>query len=432
MQNLQQMSPKQIKSLNEANSRINIWEGAVRSGKSYASLWKWLEYIQNGPAGDLMMIGRTDRTIKRNLISELIKFLGLDVKYYSGKGELHLWGRTIYLIGANDERAEGKIRGSTIAGAYVDEVSLIPESFFKMLLSRLSVEGSKLFGTTNTDSPFHWLKRDFLEKKEELDLSSWHFSLEDNPSLSQSFIKNIKREYRGLWYQRFIEGKWLLAEGTVYDFFDPAIHTIDHPNGMANYYIIGIDYGTQNPTGFALIGFNPNIYPNIWLEKEYYYDSKENFRQKTDTEFADDLKKFINGYNIEAIYLDPSAASFKMELRKQKISPLLDAKNDVLDGIRFQSMLLSNGTYKICKRCKNTIKEYGTYIWDPKSSQIGIDKPLKENDHLMDAQRYALYSHFFNYSDSDSLSPERIREMKMKHLGYRPNTVEEFMKPGWS
>lgn len=369
---------------------------------------RWIEYIMTGPKGDMMMIGKTNTSLYRNVVRPMIEFIGVDAEYYSGKQELRLWDRTIFLVGANDERAQGKIQGSTLAGAYVDEGCLIPESFFNMLLSRLSVPDSKLFVTTNPDSPFHWFKVNFLDRKEELNgeqknhLASWQFLMEDNPSLSDSYKDMLKREYKGLWYKRYIEGKWVLAEGTIYDFFDTQLHTIEMFPTQVTYYIVGVDYGTSNPTAFCLIGYNPSIFPNMWLEQEYYWDSRKQNRQKTDVEFALDLKKFIGYKPIKAIYMDPSAASFKLECRKQGIDSIYDAENEVLDGIRFQSQLLSSGTYKISRHCKNAIEEYGTYRWDNKSIKMGIDKPLKENDHLMDAQRYALFTHFFNKNKSNS------------------------------
>lgn len=376
-------------------------------------------YCIYGPKGDLMMVGKTNTSIYRNVIKPMVEMIGADAQYFSGKQEMHLWGRTIYIVGANDERAQGKIQGSTLAGAYVDEASLIPESFFNMLLSRLSIPESKLFCTTNPDSPFHWLKANFIDRKDPenpLHIDSWAFLMEDNPSLTEEYKKQLKREYRGLWYQRYIEGKWVLAEGTIYDFFDTDLHTIALPPGPALYYLIGIDYGTTNPTAFSLIGYNPNLFPNIWLEKEYYWDSRKQNRQKTDSEYADDLKRFMKGYVIKAIYLDPSAASFKAELRKQGIEGVHDADNEVLDGIRYQSLLISNGTYKICKACVNAVKEYSQYRWDEKSIRLGEDKPLKENDHLMDSQRYVLYTHFFNKS-RDNNNAQALEDRWQKAAG---------------
>jgi PBSX family phage terminase large subunit len=307
--------------------------------------------------------------------------LGDFVKYYIGKQEMEILGRKIYVVSANDARSEGKIRGSTFVGAYIDEATLLPETFFKMLLSRLSLPGAKLFATTNPDSPYHWLRRDFLDRAADLDLLTWEFKIEDNPSLSGEFVKQIKQEYSGLWYQRFIEGKWVQAEGAVYDFFDPSIHCIDYPTHPATHYIAGIDYGTSNAFACVLIGINYDHWPNMWVESEYYFDSKISQRQKTDYEYANDLELFLKWKPIKAIYIDPSAASFRLELGKRNIDSLFEAKNEVLDGIRLVAQHLTQGTLKICRQCKNTVAQFQSYVWDPKSNKLGVDRPLKENDH---------------------------------------------------
>ena len=413
------LSPKQTRSLVESTARLNIWEGPVRSGKSYSCFWRWIDFIQNGPKGPLIICGRTEPTIKRNIIRPLYELIGDDLQYASGKGEIQLWGRTIDVVGANDERAEAKIRGSEYVGALLDEVTILPENFVKMLFSRLSIPGAKLFGSTNPDSPFHWLKTEYIDKSDIINIKVFSFSMEDNPSLTDEYKNDLKKEYSGLWYQRYIEGKWVLAEGAIYDFFTEKFHTISHPPGNATYYVVGIDYGTSNPCVYALIGYNPSLYPNMWLEKEYYYDSKANNRQKTDSEYCNDLVNFVAGYNVQAIYIDPSALSFKVEMRRAGLNNVLDAVNDVIPGIRFQGQLLSNGTYKIHKSCTNSIKEYSTYLWNTKASQRGVDEPLKQNDHCCDAQRYALYSHFFNkmqgtMTEEKAIAMEKIYGRKFR------------------
>ena len=203
---LTQLSNKQIASYQDSTARINIFEGPVRAGKSYISLLRWLDFCSNGPKGPLIICGRTDKTIKRNIISPLQELVGNAVQYSIGKGEVNLYGRTMYVVGANDDRAEAKIRGSEFAGALLDEVSLLPENFFKMLLSRLSIEGSKLFCSTNPDSPYHWFKTDFIDREDELDLKVFSYNIRDNPTLSEKYIKDLSAEYQGLWYKRYIEG----------------------------------------------------------------------------------------------------------------------------------------------------------------------------------------------------------------------------------
>ena len=390
---IESLSQKQILSYTQSNSRINIWEGAVRSGKSFASILRFIKFIRYGPPGDAAIVGKTDRTIKRNVIVPMQEMLGTDLRYKAGIGEVKIWGRTIYVIGANDDRAEGKIRGATFAGVLVDEVTLIPENFFRMLLSRLSIAGAQLFGTTNPDSPFHWLKKDFIDRQD-LDLSVFSFTLDDNPSLEPLYVEALKREYTGLWRDRYIDGKWTLAEGTVFDMFDTNLHVIDTIPGLADYYVVGVDYGTRNPTAFCMIGYSSRTYPNMWLEKEYYWDSNREIRQKTDSEYAEDLVRFCDGKNVQGLYVDPSAASFKLELLRSGLSPM-DADNEALDGIRFHASLLSNGTFKICRNCTHAIGEYGCYRWNSTAQRRGEDKPIKEHDHMMDALRYALFTHFW-------------------------------------
>lgn len=408
------LSNKQLESFNNSNARINIFEGPVRAGKSFIALIRWLEFCRNGPKGPLIICGRTDKTIKRNIISPLQDLVGHAVQYSSGKGEVRMYDRLMYVVGANDDRAEAKIRGSEFAGALLDEVSLVPENFFKMLLSRLSIPNAQLFASTNPDSPYHWIKRDFIDREDELDLKVFSFHIRDNPSLEEKYIEDLSNEYQGLWHKRYILGEWVLADGAVYDFFDDKIHIISMPRSPATYYIVGVDYGTTNPCVFTLIGYNAGSYPNMWLEKEYYYDSKKELRQKSDYEYSLDMMEFIKEYNVKQIYIDPSAASFKQELKRNGIYNILDAKNDVIPGIRFQAQLLSNGTYKICSNCTESIKEYHNYLWDSKASERGEDKPLKQFDHSMDAQRYALYSHFFTknlrsqFTEEDAEKLERL------------------------
>lgn len=405
---------KQLEAYQDSDARINVFEGPVRAGKSFTSLLRWIKFCCDGPDGDLMVCGKSQDSIKRNIIRPLEDMLGKRFQYYPGKREATLFGRLMYCVGANDDRAESKIKGATLAGALVDEATVIPEGFFKMLLSRLSIKGAQLFCTTNPDSPYHWLKRDYIDREDELNLKVFSFKIHDNPSLTKEYIDEISKEYQGLWHKRYIQGEWVLADGAVYDFFDEDLHVIEGPRSPADYYIVGVDYGTTNPCVFTLIGYNPGSYPNMWLEKEYFFSSQKSQYQKSDYDYSNDLCHFIDGYNVKAIYLDPSAASFRQELRRNGVRNVLDAENDVIPGIRFMGQLISNGTYKICMQCTETLKEFGNYLWDSKAMERGEDKPLKVHDHSMDAQRYALFTHFFNRSlgpsmtEADALELERM------------------------
>lgn len=415
------MSPKQLQSVKECNKRINFWVGAVRAGKSFGANWAFIKMCHEAPEGSLVLVGRTNDTLKRNVIDEILSYPGINAHYYPGKRELQIEGRRVYCIGANDERAEAKIRGPTFSGAYVDEATLIPESFFKMLLSRLSRDGSKLLATTNPDSPYHWVKKEFIDRSEELDLKVFNFRMSDNPSLTQAYIEALKKEYRGLWYKRFILGEWCLAEGSVYDFFDEGIHVIPEAPSYAKYYIASVDYGTTNPCAFVLIGFNDDYPTKLWVQKEYYFDSRETGYQKTDAEYADDFFEFISDYPVKGVYIDPSAASFKVELNRRSKLAVWDAKNDVLNGIRTVSLRLATGDLKICKSCKNLIKEFQSYVWDSKKTEKGQDQPLKAFDHGLDALRYGIYSHWGEKKDLTELSKEQ-REFEYWKKNQRMNS----------
>lgn len=419
-------SEKQLTSYRDSDARINIWQGAVRSGKTFISLWRFIKELKYGPVGEYALICRTYDAFKRNTLPQLMAMVGGLARHYAGKRELHLFGKTIHIIGADDERAEAKIRGPTFAGAYVDEITIIPESVFRMLISRCAMGDAKIFATTNPDSPYHWLKKDFLENNP--DVKSWHFTLNDNPQLTENDKKYLCTQYRGLWYQRFIEGRWVQAEGSIYDFFDTQLHVIDFAPSTAKYYIVGIDYGTTNPCAFTLIGFNNARSPNIWVEDEYYFSSKVQQRQKTDSEYVEDLKRFIQDRPIKAIYIDPSAASFKVECQRSGIMNLFEAENEVIDGIRKVGDLLNNGTLKICRRCSNLVNEFQSYVWDKNSEKTGVDKPKKENDHALDSLRYAIFTHLFA-KDTKGMSPQEWERVKSEAMGLSADVPDPFRDP---
>jgi len=246
---IKNFSSKQKEFFNESNARLNIAVGAVRSGKSHITIHRFMkELYSSGPEGKYVVTGKSERTCMMNIIEPMQEFTGGLIRYNRGMGEFTLFGKKVYVVGANDERAEGKIRGATFAGALVDEITILPQSYFRMLLSRLSIDGSKLFGGTNPDSPMHWLKTDFIDRFEgdEKELKHFRFNLDDNPVLTESFKSSLKKEYQGLWYKRFILGDWVLAEGAIYDFFDTSIHVVNSPPTYAKHYFLGIDYGTAN------------------------------------------------------------------------------------------------------------------------------------------------------------------------------------------
>jgi len=371
-------SPKQNQSYAEATHRFNIWVGAVRSGKTFASIRRFLDRLKNGVPGDAMILGVSLGTIHRNIITHMYRTLGFPCP--SPKcTKINLFGRDIYFVGAPDVSAVTTIQGSTLAYAYVDEAVCIPEPVWKMLESRLSVPGAQLFGTCNPEGPSHWLKKDYIDRCQDHDLVYWNFCLDDNPILDEAYKKALKSSYTGLWYNRYIKGEWALASGAIYDTYD-LYNEFVNPYPSPNYYIVGIDYGTTNATAAVLCAISPNIWPQIRVEEEYYYDSVKIGRAKTDAELVQDIQKFIGVKNISAIYIDPAAASFKLALRQADL-PVIDANNDVLLGIKMVGKFIAGKNLVIHKSCQVLRDQVQSYAWDPKAADRGEDKPIKKNDH---------------------------------------------------
>jgi PBSX family phage terminase large subunit len=358
-------------------------------------LIRFLIEIHAGPPGEMVIVCRDAFAFRRNILPLLHQLVGNDARYLQGNGLLEIWGRKIHVVGAHDVRAEGKIRGATFASAYVDEASLIPEVFWQVLVQRCAMGGARIFATTNPDSPGHWLKQGFLDNND--DVQSFHFTMLDNPKLTKEEREYLERQHKGLWYRRFVLGEWCLAEGAVFDFFDEKVHTLPKAPANQKYSIVGVDYGTTNATSFVMVKYNDSCSPCLYVSKEYYWDSKKKGRQKNNTEYAQDLLNFIEGHAVKFIYCDPSAAAFKLELRRIGLNvPVRDANNDVLNGIQEMATLLGNGDLKIGRDCRNLIEEMQAYSWDTKKSEKGDDAPIKKFDHAIDAARYAIFSWFGN------------------------------------
>lgn len=387
------LSLKQEISIAEATKRINVWVGAVRSGKTHASLKKLIFALRSGIEGDVMIIGVNRDSIQRNILNLLYKELGFDPPGLKTSQD-KIYGRNVFFVGAHDESAVRRIQGSTLAFAYVDEAAAIPEPFWRMLLSRLSLKGSQVFATCNPEGAQHWLKKSYLDNTL-LDLASWQFGLDDNPTLTEDYKENLKREYgHGSWYQRLILGNWYNSSGMIWDGFDDD-NVYTNPFDPPSFYCVGIDYGTSNATAAVLGAFDPKKWPQIRIEEEYYYDSIKAGRAKTDSQLADDIFEWLKYKSIQAIYVDPAAASFKAELRQRNL-PVLDANNNVLDGLRIVGKFISHKNLVIHKGCTTLIEAIQSYIWDPKAVDRGEDKPLKKFDHQCDSARYLISSVYKN------------------------------------
>jgi PBSX family phage terminase large subunit len=386
----------------ELDSFINILEGSVRSGKTWAMIPKILYLCRSGVPGWKVISGVSKQTIFNNVLNDLFNIVGpSNYSYNAQSGLLRLCGSTWMVIGAKDEGSEKYIRGMTAGCAIVDELTQIPQSFYEMLLTRLSSAGAKFYATTNTDNPNHWLKKEVLDNEKLTrsgDLYTLHCTMDDNPNLSRDYIERQKRLYSGLFYKRMILGLWVVAEGTVFGdawsddlFYDDS----DVPVGLygaGGYqdHIIACDYGTANPCVF-LEGIDDG--ETLWFDREYYWDSAKEQRQKTDQEYGADLVKFIKESNIRdarpRIVLDPSAASFQLDLNNRGLW-VVDADNEVIEGIKTVNTVLSQRKVRFHRRCTNTIREFPQYAWDERAAAKGEEKPIKKDDHGVDAGRYGI------------------------------------------
>ena len=397
-----------------------IADGAIRSGKTVSmslSFAMWAMSTFNGQ--NFAMCGKTIGSFRRNVLFWLklmLKSRGYSVidrradnLIIIRKGDTENY---FYIFGGKDERSQDLIQGITLAGVFFDEVALMPESFVNQATGRCSVEGSKFWFNCNPDGPYHWFKVNWIDKstgylgkerveqirkkaaeegkdpglKESLYL---HFTMDDNLSLSEEIKARYRSMYIGVFFKRYILGLWAAAEGVIYDMFDPEKHVKNIKEFFqilvnGNRYV-SCDYGTQNATVFLL--WNKGIDGKWYCIREYYYSGRDKGKQKTDAEYADDLKKWLDGTRIKAMIVDPSAASFIAELRKRGYK-VIKANNDVLDGIRLVGMLLNLEMLIFSSSCTETIKEFASYIWDEKAAEHGEDKPVKQHDHGCDAVRY--------------------------------------------
>lgn len=364
-----------------------LCDGAIRSGKTSIMTVSFIDWAMRGFSGQRFgLCGKTVDSCVKNLVSPYLntgwakeryalKWRRSDKVLEVRRGSVVNW---FEVFGGRDESSFMLIQGRTLAGVLLDEVALMPRSFVEQALARCSVSGSRLWFNCNPGSPAHWFYTEWIQKAAEHNALHLHFDLDDNPGLSPDVIARYESMYTGVFYRRYILGEWCLAEGLVYDFGEQNI-TDDAPGGGEWY--ISIDYGTMNPFSAGLWCLAGARAVRV---AEFYYSGRTSFVPKTDEEYCDAVVKLADGRKIKRVVVDPSAASFITALRKRGFT-VVQANNDVMDGIRRVAEYLRSGSIKIHRSCKDSIAEFGLYRWDEKSTE---DKVIKENDHAMDDIRY--------------------------------------------
>lgn len=373
-----------------------IADGAIRSGKTLCMSLSFIMWaMRNFNGYNFGMCGKTIGSFRRNVLAVLKQTLPARGYEFDDKRSDNLLvvrrGDVVnhfYIFGGKDESSQDLVQGITLAGVFFDEVALMPQSFVAQATARCSVSGSKFWFNCNPASPEHWFKRDWIDKQDIKQIKYLHFTMDDNLSLSEQIKRRYRAQYEGVFYERYILGRWVMAEGIIYDMFRRDKHVVrlqDIADKLTRLCYVSCDYGTQNATVFKM--WCKGNDDKWYCIKEYYYSGREERRQKTDAEYADDMLTFIGDAHPRAIVVDPSAASFIAALR-QKGLPVIKAKNDVLDGIREMSRMITTGILYWTEDCERTFAEFGAYAWDEKAAARGEDAPIKENDHCLDADRY--------------------------------------------
>lgn len=366
-----------------------ICDGAVRSGKTMCMtlsffLWSMAQF----EGENFAICGKTISSVRRNVLvpaRRMFAEIGVSCREKLSKNyiELSCAGRVnrYYLFSGKDAGSAALIQGLTLAGVLFDEVALQERSFVEQAVARCSVEGSRFWFNCNPEHPGHWFYTDWICKKKEKNLYYLHFRMEDNPSLSSRMRKRYESLYSGSFYDRFILGEWVSPEGLIYPMFSTQSHVVDRCPACSRYYV-SCDYGTVNPCSMGLWGEAQGVWYRL---AEYYYDARKERGCRTDEEYYQALEQLCGAKKVEAVIVDPSAASFIECIRRHGKYRVIPAKNRVGEGIALVSSMLQAGKLRFDKSCRDSIREFSLYRWDEKA---GKDQPIKEDDHAMDEIRY--------------------------------------------
>lgn len=385
------ISPQQKKILAFPYSKYDaiICDGAVRSGKTSIMMWAFVRWAMENFSGQRFGIcGKTVDSCSKNIIVPFTAMTLAKEKYTMRwrrsekilevrRGTTTNW---FEVFGGKDESSAALIQGRTLAGILLDEVALMPRSFVEQALARCSVDGNKKWFSCNPESPQHWFYLEWIKKHDKRNALYLHFTMRDNPGLTEKVIEQYESMFSGVFYDRFIRGLWVVAEGMVYPMFDERNITDEVPE--SGEYYISCDYGTLNPFSAGLWCWDGKVATRV---REYYYSGRDERSNKTDEEYYIELEKMAGDLPVKSVVIDPSAASFIEVIRRHKRFRVQKAVNDVIPGIATTARYIQDGTIKVCRRCKDAIREFGLYRWDEKSTE---DKPIKENDHAMDDIRY--------------------------------------------
>ena len=389
------LSAKQARGVLEGQRRWNLFIGATRSGKSYTQQLLIPVRVQERIPGLYMLVAKTQGNVESNILSPMRELYGEEFVgrpgLRHGVSRVKIFGKEFFILGGDNLRAVDKLRGKTVGYCAGDEGPTWPDALMQMLKTRLTDPRAKADITGNPEGPRHPFKVDLINRADELGVFHLAYGLDDNPILSEEIKAQLRRELQGVWYQRLILGRWVAAEGAIYDAFDETRHVIDvepEPRLLRREFV-ACDYGTGNPTVFLRLA--EGMDERWYVLEEYCWDAGKMQRQKTDAEYMADLQRFLAGHHPQGIFIDPSAASFLLACRRAGLT-VTQAEHAVVDGIRYVASLLAANRLFIHRRCATLLGELPGYVWDARAAEHGEDLPVKVNDHACDALRYGLYT----------------------------------------
>ncbi|WP_352400133.1 terminase family protein [Anaerotignum sp.] len=391
-----QLSSKQKEFWNNANSRWNVKSGATRSGKTHLDYYVIPRRIRavSGKEGLVVILGNTKGTLQRNIIEPLQKiFTPALVTDIRSDNTAMLFGEKCYCLGADKVNQVDRIRGTSIKYCYGDEVVTWHEEVFNMLKSRLDKPYSCFDGTCNPDNPNHWFYK-FLQSDADIFLQD--YILEDNPFLSKEFVANLKKEYFGtVLYDRYILGKWALAEGLIYKVFADSPEKFMIPKDkLPNQFEsinIGHDFG-GNKSNHAFvatgIGYDNHMYK---LRAKSIKATGMSFNQ-LEREFISFVDGIIHDYGYpNGVYCDSAEQTMINSYRQHTPYPIYNSvKRPINDRIRCTLLLMGSGRYHIVEgECDDLVNGLKTAVWDSKSLE---DKRLDDGTSdidILDADEYS-------------------------------------------
>ena len=388
--------------INDPDSSVILAAGPVQSGKTMSAIYFFLAWAATNWSGhDFALAARSQKQFEA-VLGKYARLFGGQTGLGWTRRESHYDMKSLYGAASNhfyvalgsDIASEQKVRGWSLGGALLDEVTLMPPSFVDTILDRCSTPGATAVMCCNPAGPKHSVKTKFIDTPD----AAMHisFELSDNPTLTESYINGLLRRYTGAMRERMVYGRWAASMGLIYPNLEKAIGeapplseawrvdlTADHADAAVTHALLMASFpGGPSPAG------QPPRPGARWAVREWRYDGRER-GQLTESEQAVRIRRdLVGGASLGRVLADPAARGFRRALSKALGVPAIAANNEVLPGLQKTRELMDDGLLKIDHSCRGLITEMHNYHWDERSGLTGADRPVKEDDHGCDALRY--------------------------------------------